>query len=145
VAAYQGTVLNAFREVETALDAERKEWERRQWLEGSVDAARHSLELAELRYLHGLDNLLLTLDTQRRLYTAEIELISTERQWRAARVDLILALGGHWDDPVREQQVGRLDDALRSGDEPTGAPEPAAALAFATDGDNDEEAQGDTR
>lgn len=145
VAAYQGTVLNAFREVEAALDAERNEWERRQWLEGSVDAARHSLELAELRYLHGLDNLLLTLDTQRRLYTAEIELISTERQWRAARVDLILALGGHWDDPAQEQQVGQLDGALRYGDEATVALELPAALAVATHRDHDEEAQGVTR
>jgi multidrug efflux system outer membrane protein len=97
-AAYRGVILNAFREVEAALDQERLENERRQWLQGAVNAARRSLTLAQERYLRGLDNLLLTLDTQRRLYIAEIELINTERQWRAARVNLILALGGYWDE-----------------------------------------------
>jgi multidrug efflux system outer membrane protein len=129
VAAYQGTVLNAFREVEAALDAERKEWERRQWLEGSVDAARHSLQLAELRYLHGLDNLLLTLETQRRLYLAEIELISTERQWRTARVNLILALGGHWDEPASEQQAHRQPETEQT--DRNHAKDQSAAAAFA--------------
>ncbi len=99
-AAYRGSVLNAFREVEAALDAEQKQFERRHWLEGSVDSARHSLTLAEERYRSGLDNLLLTLDSQRRLHITEIELIITEREWRTARVNLILALGGPWDEPI---------------------------------------------
>ncbi|MFH1843170.1 MAG: efflux transporter outer membrane subunit [bacterium] len=100
VAAYRGTVLNAFREVETALEAERLEAERRQWLQSAVAEARRSLTLAEDRYRRGLDNLLLTLDTQRRLYQAEAQLISTERSLRTARVNLILALAGSWETPT---------------------------------------------
>jgi multidrug efflux system outer membrane protein len=97
---YQGAVLNAFREVENALEAERSQQERLEWLRGSVQAARRSLVLAQERYRRGLDNLLLTLDTQRRLYLAEADLISTERNVRSARVDLILALGGPWPQPT---------------------------------------------
>jgi outer membrane protein TolC len=138
-------VLNAFREVEAALDAERKEWERRQWLEGSVDAARHSLELAELRYLHGLDNLLLTIETQRRLYLAEIDLISTERQWRVARVNLILALGGHWDEPSSDDQAHWQPQNERTGGNQSGDLSATPAFATVTAEDDAEEAQGDMR
>lgn len=96
VAAYRGTVLNALREVEVSLETERHQSERRLWLLGAVDQARRALNLAEDRYRRGLDNLLLTLDTQRRLYQTEAELIRTEHLTRAARVNLILALGGPW-------------------------------------------------
>jgi outer membrane protein TolC len=96
LAAYRGTVLNAFGEVEAALEAERAQQERRGWLLDAVAQARWSLELAEERYRRGLEGLLLILDTQRRLYQAESELIRTEQAYRTARINLILALGGPW-------------------------------------------------
>ena len=49
----------------------------------------------------GLDNLLVTLESQRRLFTAESQLLTTQRARRTARVNLILALGGPWEaDPA---------------------------------------------
>jgi outer membrane protein TolC len=44
-----------------------------------------------------LDPFLTTLESQRRLLSAESQFLSTQRARRAARVDLIQALGGSWD------------------------------------------------
>ncbi len=97
VASYRQAVLSAFGEVESALDSERFQAEREAALTRSVNEARRSLELAQRRYASGLDPLLTTLETQRRLFNAESQLLSTQRAYRTARVNLILALGGPWD------------------------------------------------
>jgi len=90
-------VLHAFGEVEGALDAEYYLRAQEVELRLSVEEARRSLVLAEERYRRGLDNLLLTLDSQRRLFNSESSLLQTQRASRTARVNLILALGGPWD------------------------------------------------
>jgi len=97
VSKYRGTVLHAFGEVEGALDAEYYLRAQEVELRLSVEEARRSLVLAEERYRRGLDNLLLTLDSQRRLFNSESSLLQTQRASRTARVNLILALGGPWD------------------------------------------------
>ncbi len=96
-AAYRTAVLTAFGEVENALDLDRNQAEQERFLIESVDRARRSVELAEDRYRRGLDTILVTLESQRRLYTAESQLLTTQRLRRAARVNLIQALGGPWD------------------------------------------------
>jgi multidrug efflux system outer membrane protein len=118
LAAYQATVLNAFREVESSLEAERTQRERRDMLTGAVAQARRALVLAEERYARGLDNYLLTLDTQRRLYQTEAELIETERIVRTARVNLILALGGTWDEQVVAAENQQVSLAPPAEDQP---------------------------
>ena len=100
VAAYRSVVLSALAEVENALDRDRNLADQEQLLIDSVVQARSSLDLAEDRYARGLDSLLMLLDTQRRLLSAESQLLSTQRARRAARVQLILALGGPWTDPA---------------------------------------------
>jgi outer membrane protein TolC len=55
------------------------------------------VNLAQDRYRRGLDSLLVTLESQRRLFNAESQLLSTQRARRTARVNLIQALGGPWD------------------------------------------------
>ena len=99
-AAYRSAVLNALAEVENALDRDRNLTRQEELLLDSVAQARSSAELAQERYGRGLDNLLVLLDAQRRLLTAESQLLSVERSRRAARVQLILALGGPWTDEV---------------------------------------------
>lgn len=96
-AAYQAAVLRAFAEVENALDREVFQARQEEDLTASAEQARRSVELAEERYRRGLDSLLTTLESQRRLFNAESQLLTTQRQRRAARVDLILALGGPWE------------------------------------------------
>ncbi len=97
VAAFRGTVLQAFAEVENALDQDRYQQEQENLLLESVEQARRSVDTAESRYRKGLENILTALESQRRLYTAESSLLTTQRQRRLARVNLIKALGGPWD------------------------------------------------
>lgn len=99
-AAYVQTVLGAFRDVESALDADHRQAERLEALRRSVTHARRSAEVIDERYRRGLDTYLQVLDSQRRLLVAEGDLLRTEGARRAARVNLIQALGGHWDDPA---------------------------------------------
>lgn len=96
-ASYHAAILNAFNEVEAALDDEIYQARSEESLVQSVREARLSLELAEQRYTSGLDPLLTTLESQRRLFSAESQLLNTQQARRAARVNLILALGGSWD------------------------------------------------
>jgi len=124
VAGYRQAVLGAFAEVENALDAERYQAEREVALAASVREARRSLDLARQRYSAGLDNLLSTLETQRRLLSAESSHLATQRALRTARVNLILALGGPWDaglaDPARAPRPELAADrgATAEGDRP---------------------------
>ena len=103
VAAYRSTVLQAFAEVENALDQDRYQQQQENHLLDSVEQARRSVDTAESRYRKGLENILTALESQRRLYTAESGLLTTQRQRRLARVNLIKALGGPWDSPTPEQ------------------------------------------
>lgn len=96
-AAYRTAVLTAFGEVENALDQDHFQADQEGYLMESVDRARRAVTLAEDRYRRGLDNILVALESQRRLYTAESQLLTTQRLRRTARVNLILALGGPWD------------------------------------------------
>lgn len=96
-AAYRQTVLEAFAEVENALDQDVFQSRQERYLAESATQARRSVELAEDRYRRGLDNLLVTLESQRRLFNAESQLLTTQRERRSARVNLIQALGGPWE------------------------------------------------
>ncbi|MBK8164819.1 MAG: efflux transporter outer membrane subunit [bacterium] len=97
VAAYRGAVLRAFAEVENALDQDLNQQERERHLAASAASARSAVQLAEERYQRGLDGLLTTLESQRRLFTVESSLLAAQRERRVARVELIRALGGSWD------------------------------------------------
>jgi multidrug efflux system outer membrane protein len=118
VASYRQTVLGAFAEVENALDAERHQAAREAALTASVREARRSLDLARQRYRAGLDNLLSTLETQRRLLNAESALLATQRAFRTARVNLILALGGPWDAELAPDLLAATRGATAGGDRP---------------------------
>ncbi len=117
-AAYRGAVLQAFAEVENALDQDVRQGEREVHLSESTRRARRSVELAEDRYRRGLDNLLTTLESQRRLFTAESSLLATQRERRTARVDLIQALGGPWDEAPAADALGLNAANASEGDRP---------------------------
>ncbi len=96
-ATYRKTVLQAFGEVENALDQDIFQAEQENYLATSTARARAAVDLAQERYRRGLDNLLVTLESQRRLFNAESQLLTTQRARRSARVNLIQALGGPWE------------------------------------------------
>ncbi len=100
-ASYRQSILVAFSEVENALDQDLFQSRQEGYLSDSAEQARRSVNLAQDRYRRGLDSLLVTLESQRRLFNAESQLLTTQRARRSARVNLIQALGGPWDlDPA---------------------------------------------
>ncbi len=105
-AQYRSTILQAFSEVENALDQDHFQNQQEDFLMESVGSARRAVNLAEDRYRRGLDNILVALESQRRLYNAESQLLTTERLRRTARVNLIQALGGPWEELNTDRNQG---------------------------------------
>jgi len=93
-ALYAGSVLRAFREVETTLAAEWFLTDRAAALARAAEESRRAQKLAEERYLAGLTDFLSVLESQRRSFDADSQLLQVTRQRLDARVDLVLALGG---------------------------------------------------
>ena len=96
VAAYEQSVLVAFREVEDALVAVRTARTQRDAQAEQVEALRSALRLANLRYKGGLANYLDVLIAQRNLFEAELALTGTHRLHLVSIVQLYKALGGDW-------------------------------------------------
>lgn len=95
-AAYADAVLNALREVETALSNGVYLDRRIADLERSVESIRKAEYDAWRKYRRGLRPLLAVLDIQRRRYAAEqAYLLTAQAAWNN-RIALYLALGGDW-------------------------------------------------
>ena len=94
---FDAAVLNAFREVETALANEAILQRRESELTEASRQAAAAESLARDRYASGLENIITLLETQRRALEAESQLISVRRVRIDNRVALHLALGGGFD------------------------------------------------
>ncbi|MCU0117706.1 efflux transporter outer membrane subunit [Pseudomonas sp. B2M1-30] len=96
VAAYEGTIQTAFREVADALaatDTLRREEAARRAL---ADTSSETLKLAKARYEGGIDSHLRYLDAQRTRFVNESAFIEVSTQRQLALVDLFRSLGGGW-------------------------------------------------
>ena len=91
---YAQTVLNAFREVETALAATPLLDKQQQALKTAVNEAQESERLAAEQYRAGLVDIVTWLEAQRQLFTARSNLLQIQNQQLQNRIDLHLALGG---------------------------------------------------
>lgn len=96
LAQYKSTVLQAFREVESALRAESDLRE----LESQTRIAANESQLAEAQslnlYERGLVDIISVLDTQRRSFEARSQLINIQNQRLQNRINLHVALGGDY-------------------------------------------------
>lgn len=96
VMVYRKAILAALADVESALAAGARYADQELLMEQSLQQAKRSLHLAEVRYREGADDLLVLLDAQRTLFQAQDQLT----QIRVARLQAILglfkALGGGW-------------------------------------------------
>lgn len=99
LAAWEGTILSALEEVETASTAQRTATERERILDEALDAANNSALLARSQYQAGLTDF-------RNLLTAESQLLAARNAALAAQADrasafvrLNQALGGGWTPP----------------------------------------------
>jgi len=95
-AAYERSVVNAFRDVETALVAYANTKVRRNELAAESDADTQATDIATLLYKRGVESFLPVLDAERSLYAADDALAQSERDSALALIALYKALGGGW-------------------------------------------------
>lgn len=101
--AYARIALSAFSEVETALVRQSGALRELEQLEKTLKSAQDSNQIAQFRYLEGLQPLLAVLETQRGLTNAQQSIISAEQSLLEARIALHLALGGSWFEGMKRQ------------------------------------------
>lgn len=101
---YEKTVLTAFKEVEDALVAVETYKRQVAAVNRQVKAARNANELASERYNQGVTSYLEVLETERQLFSAELDLSELKQQQLNAYVGLYKALGGGW---ISEEKMRR--------------------------------------
>jgi multidrug efflux system outer membrane protein len=94
--AWQAAVLQALREVSDALVSYTRQREVRTSQEALVVAATDARRLADLRYRGGATSYLEVLDSDTRLYVAELGLLQAQLAELTAYVEVYRALGGGW-------------------------------------------------
>jgi multidrug efflux system outer membrane protein len=95
-AAYQRSVLDAFRDVETALLSYANEKVRRDKLAAELAALADATDRARILYEKGVESFLPVLDAERSLYATEDALAQSDRSCTLALVALYKSLGGGW-------------------------------------------------
>jgi outer membrane protein, multidrug efflux system len=98
VLTYQKTVQQAFREVSDALVGYRRAREFRAEQERLVQSAADARRLTDIRYRGGASSYLDVLDSDTRLFTAELDRVQAQYNELAAFVEIYRALGGGWRD-----------------------------------------------
>lgn len=93
---YENTVLIAFREVADALNEIRTYRDQIASVKRRYTAAKSADTLAKLRYDKGFSDFLLVLDTERTLFSVELELSELTQAYYNSYVRLYKALGGGW-------------------------------------------------
>jgi len=96
LARFDGTVLRALQETETALSAYRHALARQQALQQAQRLAQEAASQERQRYQAGRAPYLSQLDAERTLADAEAALAESDSQVALRQIDLFLALGGGW-------------------------------------------------
>jgi NodT family efflux transporter outer membrane factor (OMF) lipoprotein len=114
---YRGTVVSAFQQVEDSLatlghyhDATVEE-------KAAVDAAQRTLDFAMALYKQGATDYLTVVTSQTALLQAQLEALNLDTMQLSASVNLILALGGGWEDSARARNAHLDADAGHHGGE----------------------------
>ena len=95
-AAYERSVLDSFRDVETALVSYANIKVRRNELAAESAADAQATDIAKLLYERGVESFLPVLDAERSLYAADDQLAQSERDSALALIALYKSLGGGW-------------------------------------------------
>jgi NodT family efflux transporter outer membrane factor (OMF) lipoprotein len=97
LARFDGTVLTALRETETALDAYARELDRHAALQSARDESATVADQARRLYRSGRTGYLDALDAERGLASSEATLAASDAELADDQVSLFLALGGGWE------------------------------------------------
>ena len=97
LAAFDGVVLTALRDTETALATYGGELDRDVALEAARNQSAEAYRIAGLRFQIGSTSFLDTLDTQRTLVQAEAALAASQATLAGNQIDVFKALGGGWE------------------------------------------------
>lgn len=100
LASFDGTVLNAVREVQTTLASYAAALERRDALADAERSARDAADQSHRFYLAGRQSFLEDLQATRTYTNARAQLAEANTQVAMQQVDLFLALGGGWERPL---------------------------------------------
>lgn len=111
LARFDGTVLTALRETETALNVYARELDRRAALQAARDEAVTVAEQARQLYRSGRTAYLDALDAERALAAAEAALAASEAALADDQVTLFLALGGGWQEDETNVSVAEETQA----------------------------------
>jgi multidrug efflux system outer membrane protein len=96
VLSYHRAILAALADAQSALAAASRGNEQERLQEQVLAQARRALQLAQVRYREGADDLLTLLDAQRQLFQAQDQLAQVRLAKLLAAVTLFKALGGGW-------------------------------------------------
>jgi NodT family efflux transporter outer membrane factor (OMF) lipoprotein len=96
IASYAQAALQAFSDVETALDQGSVLKQRQLALRTALSEAENALRIANLQFKEGEIALLDVLQIQQRVFSARRNVLSIDRAQLSQFVDLNLALGGSW-------------------------------------------------
>lgn len=94
---YRKTVISAFADVDTALDAIKQTANRLRLQRVVVKASRRAFELSEKQLQAGTADIVTVLNTQQTLFQAEDTLQQAQLAWLQSYVSLFSALGGGWE------------------------------------------------
>jgi multidrug efflux system outer membrane protein len=108
---YQDTVLRAARELEDAAIGFAQRRAQVDILAEAVQAARRSLDIADIQYREGLVDFQRVLDSQRALFSQQERLVTTRGAVAQSLIALYKALGGGWQ-PARERPA--VDETTRA-------------------------------
>jgi NodT family efflux transporter outer membrane factor (OMF) lipoprotein len=104
-AAYERSVLDAFRDVQTALVSYANTKVRRNELAAESTADAEATDIAKLLYARGVESFLPVLDAERSLYAADDALAQSERDSAIALIALYKSLGGGWPSASAEMSI----------------------------------------
>jgi outer membrane protein TolC len=96
LATFDGTVLGALQETETALSSYQQTLKRRDALRGARDQAEVAARITQARQREGDISSLELLDAERTAAEAEAALAEADANIARAQIDLFRALGGGW-------------------------------------------------
>src|SRR5580693_6527507 len=113
---YRGTVVSAFQQVEDSLATLNYDSQAALQEKAAVDAAQRTLDFSLALYVQGAADYLTVVTSQTALLQTQLTALNLDTVQLQASVNLILALGGGWEDsPDALKSKGKMADARKPG------------------------------